>query len=113
MSSCAVEVVAQGDICSTARDAVCRAQDDLIDRLGGVDKVAELTGRRRRVVRDPDNSQFYYLPRAQDMPLDKVSCHITLTLLCFWFDTRDVQRSTRQSNVGRRSPYGCAEAGGR
>ena len=47
-------------------------QDDLIDRLGGVDKVAELTGRRKRMVRDPDAGTFHYKARAQDMPLDKV-----------------------------------------
>ncbi|CAL8469508.1 g9049 [Coccomyxa elongata] len=47
--------------------------DDLIDRLGGVDKVAELTGRRKRMVRDPDAGTFHYKARAQDMPLDKVN----------------------------------------
>jgi len=74
-------MVAQDDMSSIVHDILCDAQDDLIDRLGGVDKVAELTGRRRRMVRDPDNGQFYYLPRAQDMPLDKVSCHHSCSAL--------------------------------
>lgn len=46
-------------------------QDDLIKRLGGPDKVAELTGRRKRMLRDPDSGQYHYKLRAQDCPVDQ------------------------------------------
>ena len=46
-------------------------QDDLIERLGGPDKVAELTGRRKRMVRDPDTGRYQYKMRAQDCPVDQ------------------------------------------
>ena len=57
------------------------AQDDLIDRLGGPDKVAELTGRRKRMVRDADAGTFHYKARAQDMPLNEVPpCFVLIVL---------------------------------
>ena len=52
--------------------AMLPAQDDLIERLGGVDAVAELTGRRKRMVRDPRSGQYHYRTRAQDCPIDQV-----------------------------------------
>lgn len=39
--------------------------DDLLDRLGGPDRVAEMTGRRRRMVRCGDGG-FRYLPRTME-----------------------------------------------
>lgn len=46
-------------------------QDDLIERLGGVDKVAELTGRKKRLVRGEDG-KVRFLSRATDGPIDTV-----------------------------------------
>lgn len=48
-------------------------QDDLINRLGGVDKVAELTGRRKRMVYDGKTGAYYYKPRFDKVPMDQVS----------------------------------------
>lgn len=55
----------------------CAAQDELIEQLGGVDKVAELTGRRKRMVKDAESGAYHYKLRAQDCPLDQVCslCH--------------------------------------
>jgi hypothetical protein len=39
--------------------------DDIIDRLGGPSKVAEMTGRRHRYVRAPDGA-FRYVPRTRE-----------------------------------------------
>ena len=49
----------------------CGTQDDLIERLGGVDEVAELTGRKKRMVKGRDG-RFQFLPRATDGPIDTV-----------------------------------------
>jgi hypothetical protein len=40
--------------------------DDLIDRLGGVDQVAEMTGRSGRIVRDNSGKNFVYSKRVID-----------------------------------------------
>ena len=50
---------------------VYHPQDDLTDRLGGVDKVAELTGRSKRMVRGEDG-KFRFLTRATDVAIDMV-----------------------------------------
>ena len=55
----------QGRTCSGA-------QDDLIERLGGIDAVAELTGRRKRMVRDRASGRYVYRARARDCPVDQV-----------------------------------------
>ena len=47
-------------------------QDDLIRRLGGVDKVAELTGRRKRMVYDERTKSYHYRARFDKVPMDQV-----------------------------------------
>lgn len=56
---------------SSGMNPVYPPQDDLIDRLGGVDKVAELTGRSKRMVRGEDG-KFRFLTRATNVPIDMV-----------------------------------------
>ena len=57
---------------STNVQHVCSAlQDDLIERLGGVDKVAEMSGRNKRMVAGSDG-RYRHLSRATDVPLDMV-----------------------------------------
>lgn len=51
---------------------ILKVQDDLIKRLGGVDKVAELTGRRKRMVYDPDTNSYHYRARFDKVPMDQV-----------------------------------------
>ena len=46
-------------------------QDDLTERLGGVDKVAEMSGRNKRMVAGADG-RYRHLSRATDVPLDMV-----------------------------------------
>lgn len=52
-------------------------QDELIERLGGVDAVAEMSGRKRRMVKQPNGVYKYCLRSGRDIHLDKV-IHITL-----------------------------------
>lgn len=74
-------------------------QDDLIERLGGVSKVAELTGRRKRMVSDPDTGKFHYVSRGQDVPLDKV-CTITLKSLgAGWHASTSNQLDSTRANA--------------
>ena len=47
-------------------------QDDLINCLGGVDKVAELTGRRKRMVYDEKTGSYHYRARFDKVPMDQV-----------------------------------------
>ena len=48
-------------------------QDVLIDELGGPSKVAEMSGRRRRMIRNPNGPGFVYrLVAAEGVPLDQV-----------------------------------------
>ncbi|XP_071944969.1 protein strawberry notch homolog 1-like [Antedon mediterranea] len=47
----------------------CNTLDTLIDELGGPASVAEMTGRKHRIVRD--NSKFLYKPRSEN--IDKVN----------------------------------------
>ena len=53
-------------------DEGCASQDDLIRRLGGVDKVAELTGRRKRMVYDERTKSYHYRARFDKVPMDQV-----------------------------------------
>ena len=46
--------------------------DDLIDRLGGTDLVAELTGRSGRIVRHKDGKHYQYTRRIQESSNQKV-----------------------------------------
>lgn len=56
-----------GQQCSTA------VQDVLIDELGGPAKVAEMSGRRKRMIRNPDGAGFVYrLVAEEGVPLDQV-----------------------------------------
>lgn len=48
-------------------------QDELIERLGGVDAVAEMSGRKRRMVKQPNGVYKYCLRSGGDIHLDKVT----------------------------------------
>lgn len=48
-------------------------QDELIERLGGVDAVAEMSGRKRRMVKQPNGVYKYCLRSGGDVHLDKVT----------------------------------------
>lgn len=50
-------------------------QDDLIEKLGGVDEVAEMSGRKRRMVKQPDGKYKYLSRSGPHTPLDGVSVH--------------------------------------
>ena len=52
--------------------AVCALQDELIERLGGVDAVAEMSGRRRRMVKQPNGTYKYCVRSSGEGGLDKV-----------------------------------------
>ena len=52
--------------------AVYALQDELIERLGGVDAVAEMSGRRRRMVKQPNGTYKYCLRSSGEGGLDKV-----------------------------------------
>ena len=47
-------------------------QDELIERLGGVDAVAEMSGRKRRMVKQPNGSYKYCLRSSGEVTLEKV-----------------------------------------
>lgn len=48
-------------------------QDILIDELGGPSKVAEMSGRRKRMIRNPNGAGFVYrLVAEEGVPLDQV-----------------------------------------
>ena len=49
-------------------------QDELIERLGGVDAVAEMSGRKRRMVKQPNGTCKYCLRSSAEASLDRV-CH--------------------------------------
>ncbi|DBA72580.1 TPA: hypothetical protein ACH3X2_010333 [Trebouxia sp. C0005] len=49
--------------------------DELIERLGGVDAVAEMSGRKRRMVKQPNGVYKYCLRSGRDIHLDKVNIH--------------------------------------
>jgi len=48
-----------------------RSQDDLIERLGGPNQVAEMTGRKKRMLLQK-NGKYAYVSRADDSCLDEV-----------------------------------------
>jgi len=50
-----------------------KMQDELIERLGGVDAVAEMSGRKRRMVKQPNGVYKYCLRSGGDIPLEKVT----------------------------------------
>ncbi len=57
-------------------------QDELIERLGGVDAVAEMSGRKRRMVKQPNGTYKYCLRSSGDIALEKVcSCTRPYTAL--------------------------------
>ncbi len=47
-------------------------QDELIDLLGGADNVAELTGRKSRMVRGKDGAIRFLSRASHNIPLDQV-----------------------------------------
>ena len=47
-------------------------QDELIERLGGVDAVAEMSGRKRRMVKQPNGSYKYCSRSSGEIALEKV-----------------------------------------
>lgn len=49
-----------------------QVQDELIERLGGVDAVAEMSGRKRRMVKQPNGSYKYCLRSSGEVALEKV-----------------------------------------
>ena len=49
-----------------------QVQDELIERLGGVDAVAEMSGRKRRMVKQPNGSYKYCLRSSGEIALEKV-----------------------------------------
>lgn len=51
--------------------SLSQLQDELIERLGGVDAVAEMSGRKRRMVKQPNGSYKYCL-RSGEVALEKV-----------------------------------------
>ena len=56
----------------SGKHSCCFMQDELIDLLGGADNVAELTGRKCRMIRGRDG-QIRFLSRAlHNIPLDQV-----------------------------------------
>ena len=75
--------------CTSGRDSTCKpqvaysllsfeeisvlhmTQDELIERLGGVDAVAEMSGRKRRMVKQP-NGTYKYCLRSGEVALEKV-----------------------------------------
>ncbi len=54
------------------RNIAWTLQDELIERLGGVDAVAEMSGRKRRMVKQPNGVYKYCLRSGGDVHLDKV-----------------------------------------
>ncbi len=60
-------------------------QDDLIKRLGGPDKVAELTGRKKRMIYNEKTKTYHYKARFDKVPMDQVriqaSLHARMQLL--------------------------------
>ncbi|CAJ2659094.1 unnamed protein product [Trifolium pratense] len=49
--------------------------DEIIDQLGGQDIVAEITGRKGRLVRDPSGQGVVYEPRNTDVTAEMVNMH--------------------------------------
>lgn len=53
-----------------------QVQDELIERLGGVDAVAEMSGRKRRMVKQPNGSYKYCLRSSGEVALEKVRLYV-------------------------------------
>ena len=57
-------------------DAIPSLLDDIIDQLGGPSAVAEMTGRKGRMVRDSPNATVCYQPRTSSKSLNIKSLNL-------------------------------------
>ncbi|TRY55206.1 hypothetical protein DNTS_032680 [Danionella cerebrum] len=62
-----------GKISELGKELPLNTLDELIDRFGGPEKVSEMTGRKGRVVRRPDNSVRYESRAEQGLTIDHVN----------------------------------------
>ena len=59
--------------CTCACNSLASPLDDLIDQLGGVSSVAEMTGRKGRIVRGEDSKLKYELRDAEGEALESLN----------------------------------------
>ncbi|XP_023653713.1 protein strawberry notch homolog 2-like [Paramormyrops kingsleyae] len=62
-----------GRICELGRELPLNTLDELIDRLGGPEKVSEMTGRKGRVVRQANGSVRYESRAEQGLTIDHIN----------------------------------------